>query len=759
MANELKHVSVGTEITQAEYEGTAAHVFNSQATGDIMYASSSSQLTRLGIGSTGAVLTVTGGVPAWDTTWTPTGHLIPATDDSYDLGSASAAWQDLFLEGDITLTDAGTIATSAGALTITSAAAATWSTSAGALTIDGDDGITLQTTGSGNVTVAEILDITDATDSSDASGDTGALRTEGGASIAKKLYVGTDLDVDGTANLDAVDIDGAIQIDNTITVGANDQGYDIIFYGDAASANMTWDTSVDDLIFNGAARIVIPDGQLVLGSTAVSSTAAELNVLDNVTAGTVSASLGVVVDSNKDIGSFRNITLTGELDAGSLDISGNADIDGTLEADAITVDGTTLAEYISDTAGAMFTSNTETGITATYQDADNTIDLVVGTLNQDTTGTAAIATTVTITDNESTNETNAVIFTAGGDVDGGNLGLESDGDFTYNPSSGTVAATTFSGALSGNATTATALASGRTIAMTGDVAWTSASFDGSGNVTGAGTIQANAVEGSMLNNNTISGQTEITSGLAAADELLYNDGGVLKKVGLDTLTSYLAGVNAGTVTSTGISDSSGVLTLDIQNMTASSTADDADLIVIDDGAGGTLRKQTRAHFLSGVGGGITYASNWTLTSDFNAGAVGTGTLTANLAASTPAAGRFGSIGSAMTVVSGEFTFPATGVWYVAFHISIFGSGNGTAEQFYIETSDDGFSSDSAQLSRCMMNKDANEEETGMCSAIIDVTNTSNDQVRFTYADVESNITIAGSGANNTWMEFIRLGDT
>ena len=121
MANEFKHVTVGTEITQAEYEGTAGHVFNSQATGDIMYASSSSQLTRLGIGSTGAVLTVTGGVPAWDTTWTPTGHLIPATDDSYDLGSASAAWQDLFLEGDITLTDAGTIATSAGALTVNGA--------------------------------------------------------------------------------------------------------------------------------------------------------------------------------------------------------------------------------------------------------------------------------------------------------------------------------------------------------------------------------------------------------------------------------------------------------------------------------------------------------------------------------------------------------------------------------------------------------------------------------------------------------------
>jgi len=49
---------------------------------------------------------------------TVTGNVLPNADDTYDLGSASAAWQDLFLEGDITLTDAGSIATSAGALTI-----------------------------------------------------------------------------------------------------------------------------------------------------------------------------------------------------------------------------------------------------------------------------------------------------------------------------------------------------------------------------------------------------------------------------------------------------------------------------------------------------------------------------------------------------------------------------------------------------------------------------------------------------------------
>lgn len=39
----------------------------------------------------------------------------------------------------------------------------------------------------------------------------------------------------------------------------------------------------------------------------------------------------------------------------------------------------TLAEYISDTAGAFFTGNTETGITLTYQDADNTVDAVCDT--------------------------------------------------------------------------------------------------------------------------------------------------------------------------------------------------------------------------------------------------------------------------------------------------------------------------------------------------------------------------------------------
>jgi cytoskeletal protein CcmA (bactofilin family) len=206
-----------------------------------------------------------------------------------------------------------------------------------------------------------------------------------------------------TGELDAatLDISGDVDVDGTLET-------------DALSINGTAVTST-------AAELNILDG--------VTSTAAELNALDGITAvvgelnaldlgstavGTAIASKAMILDSNKDYTGVRNFTLSGELDAGSLDISGDADIDGTLEADAITVGGTALNTVI---AGVTVTNAT----------------------------TAAVATTVTISDNESTNEENAVVFTAGGDVDGGNIGLESDGDLTYNPSTGTVSATVFKG--------------------------------------------------------------------------------------------------------------------------------------------------------------------------------------------------------------------------------------------------------------------------------------------------------------------------
>ena len=147
----------------------------------------------------------------------------------------------------------------------------------------------------------------------------------------------------------------------------------------------------------------------------VTATTAELNTLDGITAvvgelnaldlgstavGTAIASKAVILDSNKDYTGLRNLTITGELDAATLDISGDVDIDGTLEADAITIDGATLAETISDTVGAMVSSNTETGITVTYQDADNTLDFALGAAQ--TTITSLLATDIKIGEDDQT---------------------------------------------------------------------------------------------------------------------------------------------------------------------------------------------------------------------------------------------------------------------------------------------------------------------------------------------------------------------
>ena len=94
---------------------------------------------------------------------------------------------------------------------------------------------------------------------------TGSFHTDGGVGIAKKLYVGTDLDVDGTANLDAVDVDDAVQIDGTVTVGVDDTGLDVKFFGASAGAFMLYDQSEDTLEIRGAsADATTSTGKLLL---------------------------------------------------------------------------------------------------------------------------------------------------------------------------------------------------------------------------------------------------------------------------------------------------------------------------------------------------------------------------------------------------------------------------------------------------------------------------------------------------------------
>ena len=307
-------------------------------------------------------------------------------------------------------------------------------------TADGSSGHALQTDGSGTLSWGAAGAITTYSNSTNnrviTSVDSTSVNSEAnltfdGSTLAVTgaVTVSTNLDVDGTANLDAVDIDGAVQLDATLTVGANDQGYDVILYGDTASANMTWDTSVDDLIFNGAARIVVPDGQLVLGSTAVTSTAAELNLLDGVS-GLVQADLTklAAVDSTAAelniVDGGTSATSTTVADADRVVMNDN----GTMVQVAVT----DLAAYFDDEITAMPNLTSVGTLTALTVD-DVAIDGKVMTMtgsSGDTfvTTVAANGATSLVTTDASAAAANLTI-TADGTV-----GINSTGDMTLDSS-------------------------------------------------------------------------------------------------------------------------------------------------------------------------------------------------------------------------------------------------------------------------------------------------------------------------------------
>jgi len=346
--------------------------------------------------------------------------------------------------------------------------------------------------------------------------------TVAGEVDAVSLDVSGGIDVDGTTDLDNTDIDGTlvvdgsnISLDSTSTLNIdNSNTSNGITIGTATSGvpvsigHTTSETTVND-------NLTVTGDLLVSGTTTtVNSTTVNLNdhniVLDsgNSTSAVINGA-GITIEGGSGddatftysttgpkfelkLGSSHESLQLDQLIAASLDISGDVDVDGTLEADAITVNGTALNTVIAGVTVANAT-------------------------------TAAVATTVTITDNESTNEDNAIIFTAGADVDGGNIGLESDGDLLYNPSTGRLTATQLSGTLQtaaqanvtslGTLTTLTVdnvIINGSTIGHTGD---TDLMTVASGVLTVAGEVDATSLD--------ISGDADI-DGTLEADAITVN---------------------------------------------------------------------------------------------------------------------------------------------------------------------------------------------------------------------------------------------
>ena len=221
------------------------------------------------------------------------------------------------------------------------------------------------------------------------------------------------------------------------------------------------------------------------------------------------------------------------------------------------ITATLTDEEVQDIVGGMLTGNTESGITVTYQDSDGTIDFTVGTLNQDTTGNAATATAL-----ETARNIGGVSFDGTANINLPGVNTTGDQDTTGNAATATVG-TTITVADESSDTTCFPLFA---TAATGNLG---------------------AKSGTNLTFNSSSGALSATS---------FSGSG--------------SGLSAGTVP---------IASLDIDGGTATTTLANADLFIVDDGAGGTNRKVTFQKLSESILGGSDGAtfSSVDVTGDFD----------------------------------------------------------------------------------------------------------------------------------------------
>ena len=394
--------------------------------------------------------------------------------------------------------------------------------------------------------------------------------TIGGELAAATLDISGDIDIDGTTNLDAVDIDGAVQLDATLNVGVDDTGYDVKLFGDTASAYMQWDASADDLILGGAAGLIVPDGQLTLGSTALTSTAAELNLLDGVS-GLVQADftkLAAVTSSAAEINLLDGV-------------SGLVQADFTKLA---AVDATATELNIMD-GGTSATSTT-------IVDADRVVVNDAGTMKQ-----VAVTDLAAYFDDEITAMPN-LVTTAATTVGALNSGSITSGFGNIDVGSSSITTT---GAISGGSVTVGSAALNEAeLEILDGATITTAEL----NILDSATIttaELNVLDGSDPGN---ASNAAIT--IVDADAVIMNDGGTMRQVDISLLKSYFGQVDGGTA----------LTTIDIDGASDIGAAIvDADLFIVDDGASGANRKATASRLRTYTNAGLlTRADQTNITS-------------------------------------------------------------------------------------------------------------------------------------------------
>ena len=350
----------------------------------------------------------------------------PQTDSDVDLGTTGVRWKDAFIDS---ITTTGDI-TIGGDLTVSGDDITMGTNTAGNLLVaDGTNFNSIAVSSLSEIGTAASDDVFIAIDTSGgglkkitrssiiagtgSSGDLANVVEDTSPQLGGNLDMnGADIVTTSNATIDlAPNGTGTVVVRGNTNSGAivfncesNSHGQTVIAQPHSASVTNTMllpagaSSTLVSLVSTDTLTNKTLTSPKINEDVAVTSTATEINALDGITAvvgelnaldigstavGTAVASKAVILDSNKDYTGLRNFTVTGELDAATGDFSGDVDVDGTLEADAITINGTAIASVLSPIAGGS-------GIVTTGALNSGSITSGFGTID---TGASTITTT------------------------------------------------------------------------------------------------------------------------------------------------------------------------------------------------------------------------------------------------------------------------------------------------------------------------------------------------------------------------------
>jgi len=182
---------------------------------------------------------------------------------------------------------------------------------------------------------------------------------------------------------------------------------------------------------------------------------------------------------------------------------------------------------------------------------------------------------------------------------------------------------------------------------------------------------------------------------------------------------------------------------------------DADLLLVDNGAGGTLRKTTASRLKTYIPSGVTEADSWRLTTPFTDSAV----ITSNWERVDSKA--FGHLGTGLSESSGIFTFPSTGFWLIRFVAGFTGSSLQSRHNIvHIITTADNSAYTEVTSGSTQMESDTSVNTQAFTEYLVDCISTTNVKVKFSTQVYNTSVATGGAtGENVTFFHAVKLADT